>query len=752
MDTTGRWKEFSMPFAVDTFYVRYYGFGPLFFSDSLTGYWLLYSRRKYPDTAGQGVYRTKDAGATWHRWADKTPFPHEQKGAWAIGKSGFRSSDSGRTWERIGVRGTDSAQTIAYGSFSNAGLPKVMAALYAYRPTRLAFTLDGGATWIFTDTLEERKEVDPNDSNNVFRYNLVSDTTLFGAVPVASSPNSIVWKKLLGIVDSTLYVTLTDERDNGYLWVMDLAKRSGTVHRIPLYPNLTLLRHDLMVAWDANAGVALRSSDSGKTWDRTEGLKWVHWGTVRFFPNGYAIGSNAQTTDAGRTWKPSSIPYGVGAFWPVDTLHWFTFAGSWPTPQTSFARTSDGGYSWKDNGIFGFYTGGGVHDGVLLQGTETGHFLRSSDSAQTWSDLRDIPGALPNGVVNISHIAWPNGTRNPEWVMAIATQTSPTSPQRVCMIESRDTGQTWQVTRTYDSASLLNSRIQFIENSERLTAYISMNNRFYRSTDTLRTWELRSEEPMLITQMIDNQIGVAGRKGELLRSTDGGASWLTTQDLTEPTRTTPTTLAVLGNGHVVAVAPDQLASNDKWTLYYSGNNGGTWETAQSHSPIREWGSVLWLSPARAYMRAGGRLGYSTDSGQSFVSVRSIAYGGFQRDDNYIYFVSLDDLKAGRWRIGGEPTTGVAMAPTVVESVRLGENILKGEGTVLRLRLASASKVRVAAVTMAGEEQPLLGEQHLEAGEHTLPIEVSGLASGRYLIEVQFGGNEPPRLLPLVIQR
>ncbi|KXK51644.1 MAG: hypothetical protein UZ07_CHB004003388 [Chlorobi bacterium OLB7] len=145
MDTTGRWKEFSMPFAVDTFYVRYYGFGPLFFSDSLTGYWLLYSRRKYPDTAGQGVYRTKDAGATWHRWADKTPFPHEQKGAWAIGKSGFRSSDSGRTWERIGVRGTDSAQTIAYGSFSNAGLPKVMAALYAYRPTRLAFTLDGGA-------------------------------------------------------------------------------------------------------------------------------------------------------------------------------------------------------------------------------------------------------------------------------------------------------------------------------------------------------------------------------------------------------------------------------------------------------------------------------------------------------------------------------------------------------------------------------------------------------------------------------
>jgi hypothetical protein len=53
--------------------------------------------------------------------------------------------------------------------------------------------------------------------------------------------------------------------------------------------------------------------------------------------------------------------------------------------------------------------------------------------------------------------------------------------------------------------------------------------------------------------------------------------------------------------------------------------------------------------------------------------------------------------------------------------------------------------------MTGEETKLITEQPLQAGEHTLPIEVSGLASGKYLVEVRIG-KEPPQLLPLVIQR
>ena len=627
-----------------------------------------------------------------------------------------------------------------------------MAALYAYSPTRLAFTLNGGATWTYADTTEERKEINPNDTNDVFRYYLVSDTTIFGAAPVAASPNSIVWKQLLGVIDSTLYVTLTDEQSKGYLWVMDLPKRTGAVHPIPLYPNLTLLRKDLMVAWDAAAGVLLRSTDTGTTWDSTRDLQWIDWATLRFFPSGYAACSNAWSNDTGRTWTPISAPYRIEEFWPVDSARWFIASGGSINPRTVFARTSDGGYSWEDNGFIGLYGGSGANNGVVMLGTTTGHLLRSSDSAQTWSDLYSVPNALPKGIGHIKQIFWPNSILSPEWVVAIAVQTSPTTLERACRMESRDTGKTWRVTTLYDDLSLLNGRIQFIENSERLTAYISMNSRFYRSSDTLQTWELLSEEPMLITRMIDNQLGIAARERELLRSIDGGATWLTTQDLTEPTRTIPAQLTAFGNGYCMAIVPDNLAGKDKWTIYRSFDNGATWRSSLSSSAIRGWGATSWLSPAQAYMLSANRLAYSADSGRGFVLVRTVTYGGLLRDANYFYLASLDSFKVGRWRIGGEPTSGSPTVPTVVQSVWLQQNILSTSQTgFLQLRLASAAVASVAIITMTGEETKLITEQPLQAGEHTLPIEVSGLASGKYLVEVRIG-KEPPQLLPLVIQR
>lgn len=626
-----------------------------------------------------------------------------------------------------------------------------MAALYAYSPTRLAFTLNGGATWTYADTTEERKEINPNDTNDVFRYYLVSDTTIFGAAPVAASPNSIVWKQLLGVIDSTLYVTLTDEQSKGYLWVMDLPKRTGAVHPIPLYPNLTLLRKDLMVAWDAAAGVLLRSSDAGKTWDRTEDLQWLDWATLRFFPNGYAACSNAWSNDTGRTWTPISAPYRIEKFWPVDSARWFIASGGSINPRTVFARTSDGGYSWEDNGFIGSGAGTTAHNGVVMLGTTTGHLLRSSDSAQTWSDLYSVPNAVPKGIGHIKQIFWPNSILNPEWVVAIAVQTSPTALERACRMESRDTGKTWRVTTLYDDLTLLDSRIQFIESSERLTAYITINGRLHRSNDTLQTWELRSDQEMLIIRMLDNQYGVAGRKGELLRSVDGGATWLTTHDITEPTRTIPAGITTFGNGYVMAVVPDEYAAKDKWTIYRSFDNGATWSASPSYSPIRGWGSVYWVSPAQGYMRSGSQLGYSTDSGRAFVFVRTVRYGGLLSDARYFYFISLDSFKVGRWRIGGEPTSGVTTGPTVVQSLRLQENVISTQPAFLRLRLASAGVASVAVITMAGEETKLMAEQPLEAGEHTLPIEVSGLPSGKYLVEVRIG-NEPAQMLPLVIQR
>lgn len=752
MDTTGRWKEFTIPFSsIDSLYTRYYSHGSFFFSDSVTGYWLLFAR-KSNDKGTEGVYRTKDAGRTWHRWTTNTPFPHQQQGSWGISRSGFRSGDSGRTWRRIAVRGSDSAQVIAYGPLGTAGFPQVMAALYAYRPTRLAFTLNGGTTWVYPDTVKQIKTINPNDTTDVQVYSFLSDTTIFGAVPVAESPNSIVWKQLLGIIDSTLYVTLTDEQFKGYLWVMDLAKRTGAVYPIPLYPNLTLLRKDLMVAWDAGAGVLLRSSDAGKTWDRTEDLQWLDWITLRFFPNGYAACSNAWINDTGRTWTRISAPYPIEEFWPVDSAHWFIASGGAYSPPTVFARTSDAGYSWEDNGFIGLYGGSGANNGVVMLGTTIGHLLRSSDSAQTWSDLYSVPNALPKGIGHIKQIFWPNRGKNPEWVAALALQTGPTTLAKACLMESCDTGKTWRVTIQYDDVTLLDSRIQFIENSERLTAYIIINGRLHRSTDTLRTWERRSDEEMLVIRMIDNQYGIAGRKGELLRSVDGGATWLTTHDLTEPTRTIPEYLTTFGNGYTMAVAPDQLAQKDKWTIYRSFDNGATWSASPSYSPIREWGSVYWVSPAQAYMRSGSQLGYSTDSGRAFVFVRTVRYGGLLSDARYFYFISLDSFKVGRWRIGGEPTSGVPTAPSIVESLWLQRNILSSDQpALLRMRLASAAVASVGIITMAGEETELIAEQPFHAGEHTLPLAVSGLPSGRYLVKIQIG-KELPQLLPLVIQR
>ncbi|MCC7437513.1 MAG: hypothetical protein IT211_03350 [Armatimonadetes bacterium] len=775
IDTAGRWSVFPLSSGPSPFFSRYYNpmfTGAFYFTDSVTGYSVWYSRN-FKDTSGEGIYRTKDKGATWHKWNDKTPFPHEMYGSYGISRSGQYTADTGRTWQQINFLPGKAPTKIVYDNPKNNELPEVIAALYRDSGLdRLCYSLDNGKTWIIADSIKEFLRKHPDDTTQTYSFTAMSSKTLFGHIPIADSgqftEEYVVWKYTLGISDSTLYAIAYVEglkQTKAYLCRINLFKKTMAIRPLGSYPNVLLINKDFLLSYYENENRILYSINAGEDWDTIATPRWVQWKTIRFFPSGYMTCATGWSSDTGKTWHQRSTPYGPGsAFFALDSAHLFLYNGSMLGPYSQLAWSSDAGYSWQDNGVRGRISTGRALNGTVLGITEYGHFLRSTDSAEHWTELRAIPNAIPSGLARVQQLQWPNPETNPEWVVALAQRTGPDQPARYALIESRDTGASWRVTSPSfdDTIAATNSSLQFLRRSDSdgLVAFLSMPRptdpptiTVYRSFDTAKSWQYHTTVEATMLRFIDDRQLLGARQGALLRSEDGGKTWGITQLLNDGSRTKVADLVVFNRTEATAIVPEELFNDDKWTAFHSSDGGKTWDAVRSASAVKIYrGESRWISRSKAYLLTGSRLAYTADTARSFVVAKNLPIAGpWVSDANYFYFLSMDSLKAGRWRLGGEPTSGIPSPAIAGITSRIVSNPVQGTTARIQLALDSPLPLRLQLIDSHGLEQLSTEVGLVPAGGHTLSLDISGVSSGEYFVILHWPDGMA-QVLPLMVVR
>ena len=95
-------------------------------------------------------------------------------------------------------------------------------------------------------------------------------------------------------------------------------------------------------------------------------------------------------------------------------------------------------------------------------------------------------------------------------------------------------------------------------------------------------------------------------------------------------------------------------------------------------------------------------------------------------------------------LGLENSLPTAVEPEMPQELALHENYPNpfAHQTTLRFSLPTASGVSLRIFNALGQQQMVLLEnQHLPAGEHTIPIQGQNLPSGMYLVTLQAGNQQ-----------
>jgi len=396
--------------------------------------------------------------------------------------------------------------------------------------------------------------------------------------------------------------------------------------------------------WYAAAESAIyRSEDGGETWQRffmgtpdREGglpidLQVDPRDPYRIFQNAYG-GGNMMSTDGGETWVDASRGY-TGA--RVESLLVAPGAG-WTVFANNF-RSDDGGVNWTGLGFlaraFVAWTppdGSGVH---IVTGDTYGTAHLSSDGGATWeaAQVADTEGrplavsmaAVPSEPQTI-YLAYAEGN---------CVTARGDNAYRACfeprpgLFRSRDGGQTWErLDVPFADVSILEIVVH-PENPQ--TVYVGTAKGLYLSQDEGLTWQhvdavdgvalsagalnpdlAQMTAPVVFDVVFDpfdsQVIYVASGPGAVIRSTDGGATWLQTASGMDP------------NEPIVDLLPDPnrqgvvYAASRLSGVYVSTDGADTWRQINEGLERRdaqvlglsEDGTVLYMGTASGAGGAG----------------------------------------------------------------------------------------------------------------------------------------------------
>jgi photosystem II stability/assembly factor-like uncharacterized protein len=289
----------------------------------------------YFGAAGGGVWKTDDAGATWHSLGDT--LPASAVGALAIAPSNpqtiyvgtgqvaprydiqsgngvYKSTDGGKTWQSAGLAATRHIGAILVDpKDANTVLVGALGHYFGPNPERGIFrSTDGGKTWkrtLFVDANTGIVDLaaDPSNPNIVFaaawqvrNYPWLSyfqPNAGAGSGVYKSTDGGVSWKRLAGHgwPDATLgRIGLATSSGGRVYAVVDAAPNSGNVPH----------------AASKDEGGLYRSDDGGANWQRVSGESWLEndyfcriavdpSNRDRVFSAGQSI---RESTDAGKTW------------------------------------------------------------------------------------------------------------------------------------------------------------------------------------------------------------------------------------------------------------------------------------------------------------------------------------------------------------------------------------------------------------------------------------------------------------------
>jgi hypothetical protein len=770
------------------------GLSLLFFRDSLHGF-----------VGGGGgsfaSFGTTDGGITWKQLARPVPVPHSIHAAgFGIAPSGYVTTDGGGEWRHLRIDITDTALR-GYGTITSAAAitptTYVVTAEYEvasydssqqrniYRSTtRLLVTTDGGATYRAADSIVMGGGADEFQP-------WVKRATLFGALPVPDSVPSarVGWARVLDVDDAGVCSVISFAtwagpstewklRTQFYLGTMNVATMSVAWRPLPLWGdidpvtneiegyNLTRVSPGLMSAYSPpytrqnQRYDLMRSTDGGVTWGKISTPSWLAVRTARVFSANDIVAANGFTTDGGATWTPRGNAFLGPA---VNTsLQWFAgFAAVSRSRQVLIngnlvGVSLDSGSTWSRNHAWRTPRTIAARDGFVVAGWTNRAITRSTDAGRSWIDAGTGGADMPERLMDIYTIDFVKAAPATDELFGIG-RFAMDSGTYIGTIHSTDGGATWREGSRipgldpYDGSIYPQSlRVRFLptDDGSRMRGLLSFLELRMASDDSGRSWSDRRPAQFNAFHYVsgDRAIGAraVGLMIQILTTADNGATWAERYSgVSQP----PYSIDEAGPGRYRALGPDaELRSDDgglTWTEGFRLDDAGRPHTGIVHR----------LDTSRLYLFDKRTWYYSPDAGRSLQKVRAkndIYDADISvRDDRYIYLAGANNTLA-RWRLGEEPSSGVHAGVVAEADASLVENIVRGATARVRVNLDAAGGVSVAVADMLGREVWRGGEATLEAGAGMLDIDVSALASGRYLVIVRAGGRN--RALPLVVAR
>lgn len=494
-----------------------------------------------------------------------------------------------------------------------------------------------------------------------------------GAGSVVSKPASLAYVQHL-----STNCALPGAR--GWCW----SSRSATGNQIN-----AVAFSDQSSGWVVTAlGEVLRTVDGGRSWDlqlidRTRYFQnvvvqgpltaWVSSGTDLYF-----------TSDGGARWSlRATLPAPIIALVRTGTDDlWATLAGG-------VARSSDGGVSWTQQvaGVDQNLLSLASTDGITAWAVGVyGVAASTEDGGNTWTPRKILSADTQNFLLQVVCVDKLN-----LWVVSSDGS----------VLTSSDGGSTW-VARADPQVQV--RRIHAFD--ARRAIGVSSDARIYRTEDGAQTWQPlddagTSASLMAVSAAPTGTLWVVGDGGRILRSDDGGSSWL---ELTGAPAVQMTSVAASRQG-LVAVGWDG-------TILRADTVEGRWTRVPSGS-VRHLHSVAMQGASAWAVGDGGTVLYSSDSGRTWSTQSAgtprILYSVSVADERNAWAVGaagtvLSTKNAGStWTLHSADTAAAlngvsAVSSSVVWAVGAGGTVLRTDdgGSTWRSQ-ASGTKVELRAI-------------------------------------------------------
>jgi photosystem II stability/assembly factor-like uncharacterized protein len=539
---------------------------------------------------GEAVSATAVISKNRWRFVNPQPSADELAGvAWAtestavaVGQLGsiLRSTDSGVTWESIAQPdwGGHRLNAVAFSSGGNG-------VAVGAGPSRMRFTSDGGATW--------------QDA---------------GVPPVGEELTGVSFVNASTVVAVGLGGAVLQSTDAGRSWV-----------RLHI-PGVTGQHHFKSVAFNASgvgiavgAGVAIRTADAGLSWtfvaqdvsvDDVYGSA-IPWTSVAFADASTVVAASwsygtVRSTDAGQTWHR----LGDSSFNLTASGNAVAFANSTTGMIVHIGgiayRTSDGGRSW---GSVYVPTGLGTPrlnavafnpEGVGLA-VGPGRLLRSDNFGLYWvevsrgntSYLRDVAFATPEVGVAVDTLGYvlrtSDGGENWTWMERPAMVNSLSAVTFTSAERGFAVGD-WQMLRTEDGGltwsdvteKIAGGGVQLLADIHFATPLVGFaagrGEHIMRTSDGGASWvpvSIGPERAVRAVGFASSEVGVAvGAFDSVLRTVDGGLSWASVA--------VPTTEWL--NAVSFADPLNGVAVGNYGTVLRTSDAGATWQLVQAPMP------------------------------------------------------------------------------------------------------------------------------------------------------------------------